>query len=116
MWLFGFGGQDMERLVADRECIYLDRFWNEFPGTRTGLMKRSASKTLLQEHRVHQQDEADERDRSDVVQRVLDVTGRPVDVRIDADALEARGHVSQRVLKAPGDLEGAGAGNLPTTR
>ena len=29
MWHFGFGGQDMERLVADRERIYLDRFWNE---------------------------------------------------------------------------------------
>src|SRR3981189_79343 len=29
MWQFGFGGQDMERLVAGRERIYLDRFWNE---------------------------------------------------------------------------------------
>ncbi|SEF07027.1 Pimeloyl-ACP methyl ester carboxylesterase [Rhizobiales bacterium GAS188] len=29
MWHFGFGGQDMERLVAGRERIYLDRFWNE---------------------------------------------------------------------------------------
>jgi pimeloyl-ACP methyl ester carboxylesterase len=29
MWHFGFGGPDMERLVADRERIYLDRFWNE---------------------------------------------------------------------------------------
>jgi pimeloyl-ACP methyl ester carboxylesterase len=30
MWQFGFGGSDMERLVAGRERIYLDRFWNEF--------------------------------------------------------------------------------------
>jgi pimeloyl-ACP methyl ester carboxylesterase len=30
MWQFGFGGLDMERLVAGRERIYLDRFWNEF--------------------------------------------------------------------------------------
>ena len=30
MWHFGFGGPDMERLVAGRERIYLDRFWNEF--------------------------------------------------------------------------------------
>jgi pimeloyl-ACP methyl ester carboxylesterase len=30
MWQFGFGGPDMERLVASRERIYLDRFWNEF--------------------------------------------------------------------------------------
>jgi pimeloyl-ACP methyl ester carboxylesterase len=29
MWHFGFGGQDMERLVEGRERIYLDRFWNE---------------------------------------------------------------------------------------
>ena len=29
MWHFGFGGQDMERLVAGRERICLDRFWNE---------------------------------------------------------------------------------------
>jgi len=29
MWHFGFGGRDMERLVAGRERIYLDRFWNE---------------------------------------------------------------------------------------
>jgi pimeloyl-ACP methyl ester carboxylesterase len=30
MWQFGFGGPDMERLVAGRERTYLDRFWNEF--------------------------------------------------------------------------------------
>ncbi len=30
LWHFRFGGADMERLVADRERIYLDRFWNEF--------------------------------------------------------------------------------------
>ena len=29
-WHFGFGGPDMERLVAGRERIYLDHFWNEF--------------------------------------------------------------------------------------
>jgi pimeloyl-ACP methyl ester carboxylesterase len=30
MWQFGFGGLNMERVVAGRERIYLDRFWNEF--------------------------------------------------------------------------------------
>ncbi len=30
LWHFRFGGPDMERLVAGRERIYLDRFWNEF--------------------------------------------------------------------------------------
>jgi pimeloyl-ACP methyl ester carboxylesterase len=42
MWHFGFGGQDMERLVAGRERIYLDRFWNElsFDPTRFDEEKR----------------------------------------------------------------------------
>jgi pimeloyl-ACP methyl ester carboxylesterase/quercetin dioxygenase-like cupin family protein len=30
LWHFRFGGVDMERLVAGRERIYLDRFWNDF--------------------------------------------------------------------------------------
>lgn len=30
LWHFRFGGADMERLVAGRERVYLDRFWNEF--------------------------------------------------------------------------------------
>ena len=33
LWHFRFGGPDMERLVARRERIYLDRFWNEFSAT-----------------------------------------------------------------------------------
>jgi pimeloyl-ACP methyl ester carboxylesterase len=32
LWHFNFGGKDAERLVAGRERIYLDRFWNEFAG------------------------------------------------------------------------------------
>jgi len=34
LWHFNFGGPDAERLVAGRERIYLDRFWNEFAATR----------------------------------------------------------------------------------
>lgn len=30
LWHFRFGGKDMVRLVAGRERIYLDRFWNDF--------------------------------------------------------------------------------------
>lgn len=30
LWHFRFGGPDMERLVASRKRIHLDRFWNEF--------------------------------------------------------------------------------------
>jgi len=32
LWHFDFGGRDAERLVAGRERIYLDRFWNQFAG------------------------------------------------------------------------------------
>jgi pimeloyl-ACP methyl ester carboxylesterase len=32
LWHFSFGGPDAEGLVAGRERIYLDRFWNEFAG------------------------------------------------------------------------------------
>jgi pimeloyl-ACP methyl ester carboxylesterase len=32
LWHFNFGGENAERLVAGRERIYLDRFWNEFAG------------------------------------------------------------------------------------
>jgi pimeloyl-ACP methyl ester carboxylesterase len=42
LWHFRFGGPDMERLVAGRERIYLDRFWNEFQRTLRVLAKRRA--------------------------------------------------------------------------
>ena len=35
LWHFNFGGPNAERLVAGRERIYLDRFWNEFAGDPT---------------------------------------------------------------------------------
>jgi pimeloyl-ACP methyl ester carboxylesterase len=37
LWHFRFGGPDMERLVAGRERIYLDRFWNEFSADPTAF-------------------------------------------------------------------------------
>ena len=42
LWHFRFGGPDMERLVAGRERIYLDRFWNEFCDS-AGSARRPAS-------------------------------------------------------------------------
>jgi pimeloyl-ACP methyl ester carboxylesterase len=33
LWHFNFRGPDVERLVAGRERIYLDRFWNELSAT-----------------------------------------------------------------------------------
>lgn len=41
LWHFRFGGPDMERLVAGRERIYLDRFWNDFAATPTGFPEAS---------------------------------------------------------------------------
>ncbi len=41
LWHFRFGGPDMERLVAGRERIYLDRFWNEFSATPAAFTERS---------------------------------------------------------------------------
>ena len=41
LWHFRFGGPDMERLVAGRERIYLDRFWNEFAADRTRFPEAS---------------------------------------------------------------------------
>jgi|GEM_PF-43657 len=41
LWHFRFGGPDMERLVAGRERVYLDRFWNEFAADRTNFPEAS---------------------------------------------------------------------------
>lgn len=41
LWHFRFGGPDMERLVAGRERIYLDRFWNEFSATPAAFSEAS---------------------------------------------------------------------------
>lgn len=41
LWHFRFGGPDMERLVAGRERIYLDRFWNEFSATPARFTENS---------------------------------------------------------------------------
>jgi pimeloyl-ACP methyl ester carboxylesterase len=41
LWHFRFGGPDMERLVAGRERIYLDRFWNEFSATPARFTERA---------------------------------------------------------------------------
>ena len=41
LWHFRFGGPDMERLVAGRERIYLDRFWNDFSADRKHFSEAS---------------------------------------------------------------------------
>ena len=37
LWHFNVRGPDMERLVAGRERIYLDRFWNELSATPSAI-------------------------------------------------------------------------------
>lgn len=39
-WHFGFGGPDMERLVAGRERIYLDHFWNDFSANPSDISNK----------------------------------------------------------------------------
>jgi pimeloyl-ACP methyl ester carboxylesterase len=41
LWHFSFQGPDAERLVAGRERIYLDRFWNEFAADPTSFSEAS---------------------------------------------------------------------------
>jgi pimeloyl-ACP methyl ester carboxylesterase len=41
LWHFSFWGSDAERLVAGRERIYLDRFWNEFSADPTKFSEAS---------------------------------------------------------------------------
>jgi pimeloyl-ACP methyl ester carboxylesterase len=47
LWHLRFGGPDMERLVAGRARIYLDRFWNEFSDNKGFLTKGKLSMRVL---------------------------------------------------------------------
>lgn len=56
LWHFRFGGPDMERLVAGRERIYLDRFWNEFsanPARFPEAMRRHYAELYSKPGRMH---------------------------------------------------------------
>jgi pimeloyl-ACP methyl ester carboxylesterase len=56
LWHFRFGGPDMERLVAGRERIYLDRFWNDFsakPARFTEESRAHYAKLYSQPGRMH---------------------------------------------------------------
>jgi pimeloyl-ACP methyl ester carboxylesterase len=56
LWHFSFGGPDAERLVAGRERIYLDRFWNEFAGTPSKIdeeTRRHYAKLYAQKGAMH---------------------------------------------------------------
>jgi pimeloyl-ACP methyl ester carboxylesterase len=56
LWHFRFGGPDMERLVAGRERIYLDRFWNEFsanPGRFSETARRHYARLYARPGAMH---------------------------------------------------------------
>jgi len=56
LWHFNFRGPDMERLVAGRERIYLDRFWNELSANPKAIdeaTRKHYSKLYARPHAMH---------------------------------------------------------------
>ncbi|MDW6022948.1 alpha/beta hydrolase [Mesorhizobium sp. BAC0120] len=56
LWHFNFRGPDMERLVAGRERIYLDRFWNELSANPKAIDEATRvhySKLYARPHAMH---------------------------------------------------------------
>jgi pimeloyl-ACP methyl ester carboxylesterase len=56
LWHFSFQGPDAERLVAGRERIYLDRFWNEFsadPESFSEAVRKHYAKLYAQPGAMH---------------------------------------------------------------
>ena len=79
LWHFRFGGPDMERLVAGRERIYLDRFWNEFsadPKAFSEISREHYAKLYAQPGAMH--------------------AGFAQFAAFDQDAIDNRGFVAER--------------------
>jgi pimeloyl-ACP methyl ester carboxylesterase len=84
LWHFRFGGPDMERLVAGRERIYLDRFWNEFsadPKAFSEISREHYSKLYAQPGAMH--------------------AGFAQFAAFDQDAIDNRGFVASGKLTTP---------------
>ena len=84
LWHFRFGGPDMERLVAGRERIYLDRFWNEFsadPKAFSEISREHYSKLYAQPGAMH--------------------AGFAQFAAFDQDAIDNRGFVASGKLTMP---------------
>jgi len=84
LWHFRFGGPDMERLVAGRERIYLDRFWNEFsasPARFSESARRHYSKLYALPGAMH--------------------SGFAQFAAFDQDAIDNRAFLAQGRLKMP---------------
>jgi len=84
LWHFRFGGPDMERLVAGRERIYLDRFWNEFsasPGRFSEAARRHYARLYALPGAMH--------------------SGFAQFAAFDQDAIDNRAFLAQGRLKMP---------------
>jgi pimeloyl-ACP methyl ester carboxylesterase len=84
LWHFRFGGPDMERLVAGRERIYLDRFWNEFsadPKAFREISREHYAKLYAQPGAMH--------------------AGFAQFAAFDQDAIDNRGFVASGALTMP---------------
>ena len=84
LWHFRFGGPDMERLVAGRERIYLDRFWNEFsadPKAFSEISREHYAKLYAQPGAMH--------------------AGFAQFAAFDQDAIDNRGFVASGKLTMP---------------
>jgi pimeloyl-ACP methyl ester carboxylesterase len=84
LWHFRFGGPDMERLVAGRERIYLDRFWNEFsadPKAFSEISREHYAKLYAQPGAMH--------------------AGCAQFAAFDQDAIDNRGFVASGKLTMP---------------
>jgi pimeloyl-ACP methyl ester carboxylesterase len=84
LWHFRFGGPDMERLVAGRERIYLDRLWNEFsadPKAFSEISREHYSKLYAQPGAMH--------------------AGFAQFAAFDQDAIDNRGFVASGKLTMP---------------
>jgi pimeloyl-ACP methyl ester carboxylesterase len=56
VWHFNFHGPDEERLVAGRERIYLDRFWNELSANPAGIDEQTRehyARLYARPHAIH---------------------------------------------------------------
>jgi len=103
LWHFNFRGPDVERLVAGRERIYLDRFYNELSADRTKIDEAT---------RVHY---AQLYARPHAMHDAFEQFGAFEQDAVDNRAFLAKGKLAMPVL-AVGAEKSAGAGEAATLR
>lgn len=93
LWHFNFRGPDVERLVAGRERIYLDRFWNELsanPKTIDEATRRHYAALYARPHAMHDAFEQFGAFVQDAIDNKALLAARQAD---DADSRGRRGEV-----------------------